>query len=664
MATSLAKQLAQIAVKSKTTLNAKAQKAAHSKSLIWEPKIAATQSFQSLYPVCQEGFEELCGLDSRFAPFRATLFSEQSQSEERTQLTEAENVELDRKVEAFLRLAGSRLRLMPAIKAIEWLIRRFRSRAAKALLKATSIGREWRVDANGLCLAMIDRAAATSVLFKALLLLGTNLSEEVDASGSVRKELGTMLVQLSQDPGECGDIIQNAITDIDFDMDQLEMRLDLSLRQNKMLPAPEDDAMETSEAPVPVKETLSDELAKVSSLSDGLSSNLGADAGEAFPAVSEVFLRAIIDPTPEKVLEQFDSLPVLAREKALSEPTYISFYVRIWCGAFPALAKAKALEMVKNRLKTCNEKLDLQALIPYILAALSDPSKKVRQAAADLLIVVDQAYPSNTKGSGAAIWGEKSLYPGTQGRDAFSTEAAAKVIRTVLLPTLEECVIHQDHVSAIFESSIGPGKTKDSEEAKDRLPPPVRLAFARFTAAVIFRTPFLLVKERLLKALNRVRSIPSTSRTQLLLPSLNWWAGLTSEQVSELVKKERIDEASLNQRFVETVVANDAAGLQALLKIIVTSKDTREDFIETIFLRLRKLWSLMKPENKSSIANQMIDLALSASDADDMPRPTAIEAAELLRSVELTTDILSHFLESIHMETNIVVDSPLTRGAA
>jgi len=126
MATSLAKQLAQIAAKSKTTLNAKAQKAAHSKSLIWEPKVAASQSFQSLYPVCYEGFEELCGLDARFTPFRATLFSEQSQYEDRTQLTEAENRELDGKVESFLRLVGSRLRLMPAIKAIEWLIRRFR----------------------------------------------------------------------------------------------------------------------------------------------------------------------------------------------------------------------------------------------------------------------------------------------------------------------------------------------------------------------------------------------------------------------------------------------------------------------------------------------------------------------------------------------------------
>ena len=42
MTTSLAKQLGQIATKSKTTLDAKAQKAAHSKSLIWEPRVAAT----------------------------------------------------------------------------------------------------------------------------------------------------------------------------------------------------------------------------------------------------------------------------------------------------------------------------------------------------------------------------------------------------------------------------------------------------------------------------------------------------------------------------------------------------------------------------------------------------------------------------------------------
>ncbi len=126
MATSLAAQLAQIAAKSKISLDVKAQRAAHSKSLLFEPRVAAAQSFQSVYAVCRDGFDELCQLDERFAPFSHTLFHELSRDEDRVQMDQAENQELDRKIEMFLRLVGSRLRLLPAIKAIEWLIRRFR----------------------------------------------------------------------------------------------------------------------------------------------------------------------------------------------------------------------------------------------------------------------------------------------------------------------------------------------------------------------------------------------------------------------------------------------------------------------------------------------------------------------------------------------------------
>ena len=126
MTTALAAQLAQIAANSKSSLDVKAQKAAHSKSLIFEPRIAASQNFQTLYSICYEGFEDLCTLDPCFAYFGKTIFSEQSQNEDRTQMTSVENAELDKKIESFLRLVGARLRLMPAIKAIEWLIRRFR----------------------------------------------------------------------------------------------------------------------------------------------------------------------------------------------------------------------------------------------------------------------------------------------------------------------------------------------------------------------------------------------------------------------------------------------------------------------------------------------------------------------------------------------------------
>ncbi|CZR66165.1 related to UTP10-U3 snoRNP protein [Phialocephala subalpina] len=126
MPTSLAAQLSKIAANSESSLNLKAQKAKHSKSLIFEPRIAASQSFDTVYTLCHEGFQELCLLDGRFVEFQRDVFSEQSQEKDRTQLTAAENAELNKRLESFLGLVGGRLRLNPAIKAVEWLVRRFR----------------------------------------------------------------------------------------------------------------------------------------------------------------------------------------------------------------------------------------------------------------------------------------------------------------------------------------------------------------------------------------------------------------------------------------------------------------------------------------------------------------------------------------------------------
>lgn len=125
MASALQQQLAAIAANSTHQLDLKAQKARHSKSLLFEPQDAASQSFETIYQLCLEGFEELCQLDSRFVPFARNLFSEQSKSEDRTQMTALDNAELDRVIERFLGLLGGRLLLKPAIKAAEWLVRRF-----------------------------------------------------------------------------------------------------------------------------------------------------------------------------------------------------------------------------------------------------------------------------------------------------------------------------------------------------------------------------------------------------------------------------------------------------------------------------------------------------------------------------------------------------------
>ncbi|KAG2417997.1 hypothetical protein HFD88_001097 [Aspergillus terreus] len=126
MASSLAAQLSQIAANSTNQLNLKAQRIAHSHSLIFDKKVAGSQDFDTIYDICFEGFQELCQLDPRFAQFERTIFSPQSKTEERTEMNAAQNKELDTVLEAFLALVGGRLLLSPAVKAADWLIRRFR----------------------------------------------------------------------------------------------------------------------------------------------------------------------------------------------------------------------------------------------------------------------------------------------------------------------------------------------------------------------------------------------------------------------------------------------------------------------------------------------------------------------------------------------------------
>ncbi|MCJ1352938.1 MAG: snoRNA-binding rRNA-processing protein utp10 [Icmadophila ericetorum] len=127
MATSsLAAQLAKIAASSTNSLDLKAQKKAHSHSLLFDSRHAATQDFDTIYQICVEGFQELCQIDGRFLAFSRSIFSEQSKREDRTQMTEGQNKELDEVLESFLQLVGARLLLKPAMKAVEWLVRRFR----------------------------------------------------------------------------------------------------------------------------------------------------------------------------------------------------------------------------------------------------------------------------------------------------------------------------------------------------------------------------------------------------------------------------------------------------------------------------------------------------------------------------------------------------------
>ncbi|GJC90497.1 U3 small nucleolar RNA-associated protein 10 [Colletotrichum liriopes] len=895
MASSLAAQLAQIAANSKASLDVKAQKAAHSKSLIFEPRVAATQSYQTLYTICSEGFEELCELDGRFKPFSKTLFSEQSMSEDRTQMTAAENAELDKKVESFLRLVGSRLRLMPSIRALEWLVRRFRihehntkslittflpyhsipafvtllsilpskipheyrflspyiksltspprsvliheaihkadflntlseytleacrnqqqyptlvsfwggimteavngllenmrsGRAAvqqdnneaflhrvgptlaeamsmkkvpnmqiasymavtivaakgsfddatlsafmeqivhgwtsetvrpglvclcilaqyrsakqlsgkvtKALLKVQNLGeilvelgQERRVDklTNGLCIAFIERLCKKgdarglpiirailmskilkekqiAVIFKSLVLAAHRLDDEVDKDGEIRKELGSTLIDLSRFSGETSEIIRMVLEEVDFDVEELEMKLDVSIRQRKALPGSQEDVeMDESKPSAPSKEDLRETIQELSGQKRALPSCLSTSTGEVYDEFSRLFLRVVSqqseDPT---LLADFDQLPSLSRQTAVSDHTYITFFVRIWSGPYPTLARAAAVDAVRRRLSDGDgNDLDFQALIPYCLVALVDSSKKVRRAAAELLIQIGHFFPHQSKAAKKSVWGGKKLYDDSAKVQWLDADVVSRLLHGIILPALEECIMHEDYIRAVLHSTLDSSAKNEGGDGKKALSSSGRASILSFLASHVVATPLLRVKSNLLSILNRIRGVSSTSRTKVLLPAFQWWASLSAEETNRLSEAEEVDQAVLHTRFAEIVVPNDSEGLDCLLSIIKDPASAkRPELVRSISARIRAIWSSMKADTKFDVAQTMLELSQARNASQDEEDIIADEAADFLRNVELTTEILAYFLESIQTGTKLITEPPANK---
>ncbi|KAL7626839.1 snoRNA-binding rRNA-processing protein utp10 [Parahypoxylon ruwenzoriense] len=893
MTTALAAQLAQIAANSKSTLDVKAQKAAHSKSLIFEPRVAASQNFQTLYSLCHQGYEELCQLDSRFIPFGTTIFSEQSQNEDRSQMTAAENAELDKKIDSFLHLAGARLRLMPTVKAIEWLIRRFRiheystttlistflpyhtipafatllsilpttiphvyrfldpyvrsltqpprsvlvhqathhpdflaalstytldtcraqqhypalisfwggimteavngmldrmrsgrrsiqrsndqtllhqigptlsdalvmhkvpslqiasymvisvfvakgdlddaaigalmeqlvagwtaeslrpglvclsiltqhrsakqmsGKVTRALLKIrnlssllTEIGREHNIGklANGLCLALVDRThkkgdskglpmveslllgsvlndQQAAVIFKSLLLAAHKVDDSVDPQGQGRKALASIIIKLSQLDTHIGKIFTRAINETEIDVDELEMRLGTDLRPKVLTSRPSQDVEMVNSEIAPARiESFQSALQRVRDIPTlPTDSCLRAGSSDIFTDLCSVFLSSLAEPDNLKALNE---LTPLQHSRAGETPFYFSFLMRIWCGPYPTLARAAALDTAKQRLKNddCNS-IDFQALLPYAFAALNDPSKRVRRAAADLAAILEHLFEGFEKKPESHVhWANGHLYDTAESLEWMASDVCHRLLRNVITPSLEECVLNADYIVEVLQSALNGGSKGSTGENKDKshLSHGTRLSILTFFASHAIHTPLVVFKIRLLAALNQVKGVSGITRTQLLLPLLKWWFSLSFNDASQVCIQENIDEAALDQSAVEIVLPNDKNGLEFLLHIVETQELlTRLNLLRVAFSRIQSLWPSMKTEARHIVAKRMLEL----SQKDGSGNATAVsgEAANLLRSVELTTDILLFFLESLQPAAKMATESPSSK---
>ncbi|KAK8126102.1 uncharacterized protein PG998_001861 [Apiospora kogelbergensis] len=895
MATSLAAQLQQIAASSKATLDVKAQKAAHAKSLVSGAREAASQNYQELYTKCRQEYDELCRIDGRFVAFSTTLFSEQSRDEDRTQMSAGENAELDRKIESFLRLVGGRLRISPAIYAVEWLVRRFkiheyntvalittflpyhtelffvklltilpttlpnqyrfldpyvRTRAALPksvlVLQATNHSEflasisEYTLEAcrhqqhhaalinlwrdlmtqavngmldkmrsgrrsiqltndqdlmhqigpvlsealvmktvseiqvacytvvyvlaakgnlqdqaitalmeqlvigwtnktvrpglatlcvlaqyrsskqlsrkvtkalldiddlpkmldelpaecnterlcNGFCVAAVERVwkkaevrglpliesiilkdllsdLQRGVIFKSLLLAAHRINGETEEQGQARHALASTIVSLSHTGGSSGEVFTKAIADLEVDIEELEMKLDVEIRPKAITTQPDGDVQMAGDDNKQVSAPTEDFETGFNRLNQPgagpTASCLLSSPPDVFADLCSVYMTAVTNP---EHLAKFVEVASLQHSEAHSNPFFFTFFTRMWCGPYPALARVNALEMVKNRLKSAEcEKYDPQALIPYSIVALNDPARKVRRAAADLLAVIDEHYGKNDTKT-LSRWGGNKLYESTSAMEWMSSETSRKFLQSVLIPTLEECVLNADHVNAVIQTCLNSSKSRTSDGAskdkKAHLSQNTRLSVMICLAGHIIQTPILLVKSRLLRSLNQVKGVSGTSRTEMLLPLLQWWVSLPADAANDLCQVEHIDAQGLDKSVAEIVVANDDAGLDFLFEAINNlDLRARDGLVQVLFGRIQKMWPAMKTEAKHSAADRLLALAQEAPmDERDL---ITTEAANLLRTVELPTEVLHNFLDSLQGTDKLAAEPPVNK---
>lgn len=123
---SLTDQLAQVAASNASVaFDRKKRQKLHSASLIYNPKTAATQDYETIFENALGALQELCDIEPRFQVFSKTLFSETSITIDRNVQSKEENKNLDNAINAYLLMVSSKWHLAPALHATEWLVRRF-----------------------------------------------------------------------------------------------------------------------------------------------------------------------------------------------------------------------------------------------------------------------------------------------------------------------------------------------------------------------------------------------------------------------------------------------------------------------------------------------------------------------------------------------------------
>ncbi|GFF23996.1 U3 small nucleolar RNA-associated protein 10 [Aspergillus udagawae] len=468
----------------------------------------------------------------------------------------------------------------------------------------------------------------------------------LEATSSVHKD-GVMsldaqarladLIQVFSQSESLRPIFQKTIAESSFDIATLEHNLQTVIDTAPAPRAVQDVEMEDAEKEE-VQDSFSSAVESLSGEKSFKGSFLSAQSIPVFEKLVQAFALAV---GSNEQCQTFSDLAALGKSEATKPPQYLSFFIRVFSGPYPMGTRVTALNMITSFLtSTENLNLDFQALLPFLLVALTDPSERVRREAAAALAAVGSLYKKNKKGE--VIWARDSLYGQVQSKDVqwLPTRDAQKVLERAVLPSLEECIFDAAHIGKVLENTLR-GVSVDANASE--LKKPLRLAFFTFLCSHAIQLPLFTPKLGLLNILNRIDKAGGTTRTKELEPLLKTWRGFSEREVQEICEKERIPVSDVERQMVTIVTPKEKDAIMILLSNVSPhSESLRPSFIAAVFRRIKDIWARVAEDRQVVAAEQLFDISLGLSNL-----PLVNNCRDLLRNVQLPGSVLAQFLERI-----------------
>ncbi|KAE8147488.1 U3 small nucleolar RNA-associated protein 10 [Aspergillus avenaceus] len=429
-------------------------------------------------------------------------------------------------------------------------------------------------------------------------------------------------------------IFQKTIEESSIDIPALEQNLQTVIEAVPTPKAVEDVKMEDIEEEkdnfTPALESLTNTKSDDSYLS-----------AQSLPVFYNLIQTFALGTGSQEKLDAFGNLPALKKADATKSPQYLSFFIRVFTGPYPIGTRVAALNMVSSFLATSSSDLDFQALLPFVLVALADPSERIRREAARILAMIGDLY-KNKKAEN--VWARDSLYghgKQTKSLQWIPSRDVQKIFDRALIPGLEEYVLDPDHIGRVLEATLR-GTAVSGTEASD-LKKAARLSLFTYLCSHAVHVPLFAPKLGLLRLLNRVEKAGGTTRTKELGPLLKTWREMGEQQAKALCEKERISASEMEDQIVLTVTPRERDAITLLLSNVNPSSESQSaSFVGAIFRRMKGIWVKVSEERQVAAAEELFEISLEQSDS-----PVVNGCRDVLRTVELPGPVLAHFLQKI-----------------